>query len=388
MRTVGVICEYNPFHRGHLTQFRQIRTLFGEDAAIICLMSGNFVQRGECAVFDKLVRASAAVDCGASLVLELPVTGALRSAEGFARCGVEILDALGVETLAFGSESGETENFLCLASAMDTPEYNAALRAALASGQSSPAAREAAAKSLHLPGELLKTPNNILGLEYCKAALGRRIRPAALHRAGDYHAPTPDAEAPSASSLRAVLEGNGDVSPFVPEAAARRYVDAERHFPQYGERAMLARLRAMTPEDWARTAHGSEGLWSLAMRAAQCCGALQELESMVKSRRYPMTRVRRLLLCAALGLTEDGLRQVIPYVRALAMDGTGRRVLREMRDLETLPIINAGQTPEDKDYFELELRAAGLYGLFGEGAVCAPPSRLRDERIYVRRSAE
>lgn len=73
---------------------------------------------------------------------------------------------------------------------------------------------------------------------------------------------------------------------------------------------------------------------------------------------------------------------------ALAMDGAGRRVLREMRDLETLPIINAGQTPEDKDYFKLELRAAGLYGLFGEGAVCAPPSRLRDERIYVRRSAE
>lgn len=388
MRTVGVICEYNPFHRGHLTQFRQIRTLFGEDAAIVCLMSGNFVQRGACAVFDKLVRASAAVDCGANLVLELPVTGALRSAEGFARCGVEILDALGVEMLAFGSESGETKDFLRLAAAMDTPEYDAALRAALASGQSYPAAREAAAKGLGLSSEFLKTPNNILGLEYCKAALGRRIQPAALHRTGDYHAPVPDAEAPSASSLRSVLEAGGDVSPFVPEAAAQRYTGAERHFPQCGERAMLARLRGMTPEDWSVAAHGSEGLWSLAMRAAQCCGALQELESMVKSRRYPMTRVRRLLLCAALGLTEDGLRQAIPYVRALAMDSTGRRVLREMRDLETIPVINAGQMPEDKDYFALELRAAGLYGLFGEGAVCAPPSRLRDERIYVRRSAE
>ena len=144
------------------------------------------------------------------------------------------------------------------------------------------------------------------------------------------------------------------------------------------------RLRGMTPEDWARTAHGSEGLWSLAMRAAQCCGTLQELESMVKSRRYPMTRVRRLLLCAALGLTEDGLNLEIPYVRALAMDGAGRRVLREMRDLETLPIINAGQTPEDKDYFELELRAAGLYGLFGEGPVCAAAEQLRRERIYLK----
>ena len=384
MKTVGVICEYNPFHLGHLTQFRQIRTLFGEDAAIVCLMSGNFVQRGECAVFDKLVRAAAAVDCGANLVLELPVTGALRSAEGFARCGVEILDALGVEMLAFGSESGETGDFLRLAAAMDTPEYNAALRAALASGQSYPAAREAAAKNLNLPGELLKTPNNILGLEYCKAALGRRIRPIALHRAGDYHAPVPDAEAPSASSLRAVLDENGDVSPFVPEVAARRYADAARHFPKYGERAMLARLRGMTPEDWEHTAHGSEGLWSLAMRAAQCCGTLQELETMVKSRRYPMTRVRRLLLCAYLGLTEHDLKREIPHVRALAMDGAGRRVLRDMRDLETISIINAGQTPADRKYFELELRAAGLYGLFGEGAVCTAAEQLRRERIHLK----
>ena len=85
MKTVGVICEYNPFHRGHWTQFRQIRDFFGADTAVICLMSGNFVQRGEPAVFDKLRRAAAAVDCGASLVLELPVTGVLCSAEGFAR---------------------------------------------------------------------------------------------------------------------------------------------------------------------------------------------------------------------------------------------------------------------------------------------------------------
>ena len=120
------------------------------------------------------------------------------------------------------------------------------------------------------------------------------------------------------------------------------------------------------------------------MRAAQCCRTVQELEGMVKSRRYPMTRVRRLLLCAALGLTEDGLNLEIPYVRALAMDCAGRRVLREMRDLETIPVINAGQTPEDKDYFELELRAAGLYGLFGEGPVCAAAEQLRRERIYLK----
>ena len=383
MKTVGVICEYNPFHCGHLTQFRQIRTLFGEDAAIVCLMSGNFVQRGECAVFDKLVRAAAAVDCGASLVLELPVTGALRSAEGFARCGVEILDGLGVEMLAFGSESGGTEDFQRLAAAMDTPEYIAALRLALADGQSYPAAREAAAKSLNLSGELLKTPNNILGLEYCRAAQGRHIRPAALRREGDYHAAEADRENPSATAVRALLACGGDWRPFVPETAAAAFAGAERHFLHCGERAMLARLRGMTKDDWSRTAHGSEGLWSLAWRAVQQCGSLSEIESMVKSKRYPMTRVRRLLLCAYLGLTEMDLRREIPYVRALAMDDTGRHVLREMRELENIPVINAGQTPGNPDYFALELCAAGLYGLFGAGDVFSPPSQLRDERIYL-----
>lgn len=323
MRTVGVICEYNPFHHGHLTQFRQIRTLFGEDAAIICLMSGNFVQRGECAVFDKLVRASAAVDCGASLVLELPVTGALRSAEGFARCGVEILDALGVEMLAFGSESGETENFLRLGGG--DGHGGIQRRTARRAGQRAELPRRARSrrKKFAFTGRTPENTEQYSGAGILQGRAGAAHPAAALHRAGDYHAPTPDAEAPSASSLRAVLERNGDVSPFVPESAARRYADAERHFPQYGERAMLARLRGMTPEDWARTAHGSEGLWSLAMRAAQCCRTVQELEGMVKSRRYPMTRVRRLLLCAALGLTEDGLNLEIPYVRALAMDGAG-----------------------------------------------------------------
>ena len=384
MKTVGVICEYNPFHRGHWTQFRQIRDFFGADTAVICLMSGNFVQRGEPAVFDKLRRAAAAVDCGASLVLELPVTGVLCSAEGFARCGVDILDKLGAESLAFGCENGETADFLRLAAAMDTPEYDAALRAALAGGMSYPAARETAAKSLNLPGELLKTPNNILGLEYCKAALGRQIRPLALHRAGDYHAQLPDWEAPSASSLRAVLAADGDIFPYLPQAAARHFAGAERHFLHLGERAMLARLRAMGKADWERAAHGSEGLWSLAWRAAQMCGTLQEIENMVKSKRYPMSRIRRLLLCAYLGLTEADLRREIPYVRALAMDETGRCVLREARRNTTISMINAGEKPDNTEYFELELRTAGLYGLFGEGEACAAAEQLRRERIYLK----
>ena len=108
MAAVGIVCEYNPFHLGHEKQLRMARERLGGSTPVVCLMSGNFVQRGAPALFDKTVRARAAVECGASLVLELPVTCALSSAEGFARGAVEIFDRLGtVDTLCFGSETGD-----------------------------------------------------------------------------------------------------------------------------------------------------------------------------------------------------------------------------------------------------------------------------------------
>ena len=117
MQTAGVICEYNPFHLGHARQLGLIRQQLGPEAAIVCLMSGNYVQRGEPAVFDKCVRARAAVEAGASLVLELPVTYALRSAEGFAAGGVSILSRLGCGFLSFGCESGDGDAILRAAEA-------------------------------------------------------------------------------------------------------------------------------------------------------------------------------------------------------------------------------------------------------------------------------
>ena len=145
MQICGVICEYNPFHRGHEKQLRMIRAALGEETAVVCLMSGSFVQRGEPAVFDKRTRAAAAVLSGANLVLELPVTKALSSAEGFARGGVEIFTKLSlVDTLAFGCESGSGEEILRAAAAMCSPSYEEALRERIKTGLSYPAARQQA----------------------------------------------------------------------------------------------------------------------------------------------------------------------------------------------------------------------------------------------------
>ena len=205
MRICGVICEYNPFHRGHEKQLRQIRAALGEDTAVVCLMSGNFVQRGEPAVFDKRVRAQAAVLAGANLVLELPITKALSSAEGFARGGVEVFSKLGcADTLAFGCESGSGDALLAAAMVMCEPEYDAALREILNTGVSYPAARQRALVMLGFDGGVLERPNDILGLEYCKAILqtGSCLQPLTLLREGDYHAQEAELENPSATSLR------------------------------------------------------------------------------------------------------------------------------------------------------------------------------------------
>ena len=388
MQICGIICEYNPFHNGHEKQLRQVRAQLGTDAAIVCLMSGNFVQRGEPAVFDKRVRAQAAVLSGANLALELPLTKALSSAEGFARGGVEIFSRLGiVDTLAFGCESGNEQALFSGAQLMCSPGYEAALREILETGLSYPAARQRALAALGAEAGILEKPNDILALEYCKAILQLQspLRPLALHRAGDYHAQTADPENPSATSLRARLSCGQTLSPFVPAQTLPIYHGAPRFDLLSGERAMLAGLRCLPDEAWEKTAHGSEGLWSKAMKAAREKGSLEAVISEIKSKRYPRTRIQRLLLDALLGLTQADLARPISYVRALAFDETGKALLRQMREKGTLCIINAGQAPEDAAFYALELRAGRLYPLFSCGNPVPDGNAERECRIFFKK---
>ena len=209
MKTVGIICEYNPFHLGHQKQIDRIRASFGQDTIIVCLMSGNFVQRGMPAIFDKFLRAKAAIDCGADLVLELPVTYALSSAEGFAAGGVKILSPF-CDYLCFGCETGESELLMQTAQALLSPEFGPALRQELETGCSFPTARQRALAQIGCSASLLENPNDILAVEYCKAILsqGSAMKPFPIRREGGYHDACPDAENPSATSIRQLMLQN------------------------------------------------------------------------------------------------------------------------------------------------------------------------------------
>lgn len=364
MKITGIICEYNPFHIGHAKQIAAIRSK-EHDSAIVCLMSGNYVQRGMPAVFDKAVRAKAAILCGADLVLELPVTAALSSAEGFAFQGVQILSGF-CDALSFGAECADADLLLNTARLLLTAEFSNQLKQTLSQGVSFPTARQKALESMGLDAAILTKPNNILAVEYCKAILSQKshIKPEPIFRMGDYHDLTPDSENPSASSLRLLMENGGNWQSFVPKEIVSLFENAPVHTLHAGEKAILYRLRTMTDGEFEALPYGSEGLWRKLMKSARTCGSLEQILTATKSKRYTRTRLDRMVMCAYLGLSEKDLSSPAPYCRVLALNDTGRAVLSKARESGVFP--NLGEKL-DEPYQCIENRSDDLYRLFLAG---------------------
>ena len=384
MKTVGIICEYNPLHTGHKKQIDTIRTLCGPDTAVVCLMSGNFVQRGIPAILDKSLRAKAAILSGADLVLELPVTTALSSAEGFAAGGVQILGKF-CDCLCFGAENADRDALLRTAEALLSDKFPPLLKAELEQGKSFPAARQAALEKMGLDAELLTSPNNILAVEYCKAILTQNspMEPLPIHRGGNYHDTDADIENPSATSIRALMLEHRYWKSYVPGETVTLFENAPLHDLHSGERAILAKLRTMAEEEFEALPYGNEGLWRKLMHASRSCATLEEIIAATKSKRYTRTRIDRMILCAFLGLTREDLNTPAPYTRVLAFNDRGRTVLRSAR--QTQPILNAGERC-DSPYCAMEYRIGDLYGLFAVDGPEPPGTEARRRIDYLTES--
>ena len=379
MQIAGIICEYNPLHLGHK---KQIDFLKSQGYAVVCLMSGNYVQRGEPAIFDKITRTRAAVDTGADLVLELPVPYALSSAEGFAAGGVEILSRL-CDTICFGAEDADADSLMALAQGLLSPEFSLKLRPHLDAGLSFPSARTRALAEMGLPAHLLDTPNNILAVEYCKAILSQnsRLKVLPIYRGGCYHDEEADAENPSATALRNLLKTRKQWQSFVPNPAVSCFENASIHSLQNAEKAILYRLRTMTDAEFEALPYGSEGLWRKLMHASRECNTLDEIITSTKSKRYTRTRIDRMILCAFLGLRERDFKSPVPYCRVLAFNDTGRAILKEVR--ESGFFVNIGEDTK-LAYQEIERRTTALYGLFAEQS--ETPDAEDKYRIFYQRS--
>lgn len=382
MRVIGVVSEFNPFHLGHFEHLAESKKALGEDVPVVCVMSGDFVQRGGPAVFDKHTRARAAALCGADLVLELPLPWANASAERFAMGAVGLLDRLGVVThLSFGSENGDLAPLTALALAAAEPETVERIREQMTGGMSFAAAREKVLHEMLGPeARLLETPNNILGVEYLKAlfALNSSMTPITTLRTGPGHDSVTEGPKRSASQLRAMMEAGEDIAPFLPgevctipagqQAAGRGPVTMGSL-----EQAILSRLRLLREEDFCALPDASEGLGNRFYRAAREEATVEGILSAVKTKRYPLSRLRRMVISAALGLREGMASEPVPYGRILASTEKGRALLREMTGKSAVPILtkpaSARALPEPaRKVFELTADARDLYVLGYEAA--------------------
>ena len=379
MNIAGITAEYNPFHTGHAYQVSALREQLGRDAAVAAVMSGSWVQQGWPAVTDKWTRARMALNGGADLILELPTVWAASSAESFARGAVELLCRCGViDTLCFGSETGELAPLLAAAECLDSPDYPEQLRKALEGGASFAAARQAAVEALIGPaGAALASPNNNLGVEYLRAlrSLHSNIKPVTIRREGAAHNSLDRTGEGfrSATQLRQHLaRGEWEaVRPYVPAGNLDILQSAPLADPRLGERAVLACLRKMTAEDWAKLpdAGAGEGLPQRLERAGRQCQSLDDFFTQAKTRRYAMARLRRMALWAFLGLTAADVPAEPPYLRVLGFNARGREVLKQMKTTAQLPILTKPAHARELDgpgrrLFELEAQCTDLYGLF------------------------
>ena len=378
MQTVGIICEYNPLHLGHQKQIMRIRKEFGSSCAVVCAMSGNYVQRGAPAILDKSIRATAAVMCGADLVLELPLTTSLSSVEGFAAGGVTLLSRL-CDILCFGSETGNISSLLEEAEALMSSGFSSLLHAELATGKSFPAARQAALEAMGLPASVLAAPNDVLGVEYCKAILSQNssMVPFPILREGSYHAQEPDPENPSATALRYRMLSSGEWKSFLPPSICQLFEGAPLHSLEAGEKAILTCLRTMTDSEFEALPYGSEGLWRKLMRESRRQATLEDIITSVKSKRYTRTRLDRMIMCAFLGITQNNMEAEVPYYRILAFSDRGRALLKSGKKLNYFR--NSGQKV-DHPYWSLEKKAGDLYGLFSVKGI-EPPGTEENRRV-------
>ena len=400
MRAVGIVCEYNPFHRGHLYQIEALRHTAGADAAVVCAMSGDFVQRGEAAVFDKFTRAEAACRCGASLVVELPLPWCLSSAEGFARGAVALLGALGCDSLCFGSESGALEHLENLAELLLDPAFNGRVKARL---EREPNLSYAAARQLEAEAavggaaKLLEGPNDILAVEYLKAVrtLGLSVRPLPILRKGSGHdRDAAEGQTRAASEIRRRMAAGLPVEGDIPAAAYdvyKREAEAGRAVLSGAalETAMLSRLLMLNGEDFMCLPDAADGLGNRFYRAVRENAGLEAILAAAKTKRYALSRIRRLCLCACLGVREGMAAGVPPYARVLAADGKGRAYLRQRSGEGEIPVLTKPAAvralgADSVSLFTLGARAHDFYTLgYGRRDGVIPEGDWRTGTIIV-----
>lgn len=386
MRTVGVIAEYNPFHRGHAYHLKEAKRRSGADCCMVVL-SGNFVQRGEPAVMDKWRRTRSALCHGADLVAELPVAYATASAEGFADGAVHLFTASNqIDALCFGAETEDLALLEAGALAERHPDFTPLLQKGLKTGISYAAARGEALQTLTgADGAVYASPNNILAVEYLKALHRQNspIRPLAVKRETGYHDPTALGPVPSATAIRKAIQEHP-----VPDLSQALADDELLRAMAHGEAPILPEafgpllhycLRTLSPDRLREFDGVSEGLENRIQNALGTCTGFGDLCRAVQTRRYPLTRVQRVFCHILLQLPPPSGPPA--YLRVLGFRRDAEKFLSALCETAALPVITnpAKQlptlSPAVQTAFASEARATDIYMLAMPKPACRKPGQ-------------
>ena len=387
-KILGIISEYNPFHLGHLYHLQKSQEIVNPDYTI-AIMSGNFIERGDTAIVDKWARAEMALNNGIDLVVELPLVYSISSAENFAMGSVKILDSLNMDTtLSFGSECGDISILSNIAQvlAKEPSEYLSILNHELALGISFPKAREHAVlmylNDIRKYANVLSESNNILGIEYLKAIQKQKakIKTVTIKRIGSkYNSTHLEDSFPSATAIRQAILNNENIEKYMPEISYKILKNkiSKNEFVKgisIFEQAILYRLRTMSIEDILNLPDVSEGLENKIKKASNSCNNLANLTGLVKSKRYTMTRINRILLYALLNITKKDIEEsykVSPYLRILGVNQKGKELLSKIsKSNKKIDIITSPKKFFDitknkllKNMLEKDMIASNIYTL-------------------------
>ncbi|NIK75667.1 putative nucleotidyltransferase [Paenibacillus castaneae] len=407
MRTVGLIVEYNPFHNGHLYHLQQSRKLTSSEA-VVAVMSGHFLQRGEPALLDKWSRTRTALEAGCDLVIELPVAYATQAAEWFAYGAVSLLEATGVvDSFCFGTESGELGPLLQASEvvANETPAFKSILKALLQTGISYPSAYSSAvagyltkqghASAAQFPFAL---PNHTLALHYLLALkrIGGSMEPFTITRekAQYNQAHVSDSQIASATAIRKLLleqRSLNEARPFIPDSTYRTLEQEwlAGRCPISWEpftKTLLHSIITHSPTQLASLHEITEGLEHRIRNALPKLANQQfdEFLDILKTKRYTRTKLQRALLAILLGHTKEDftaakLSSGIEYIRVLGFSEKGKLLLRRMRKSAKLPVLlSAARPPQPYRYLELDTQASAVYMLGMPGGESSNEALFRD----------
>lgn len=377
MRTIGIICEYNPFHYGHQYLFEQARK-HGDGQFIVCVLSSNFLQRGVPSLINKFDRAKMAIIGGADLVIEIPSIFSCRNAKEYAYHAVNILHKLGIcDTLLFGSESGDTKMLSIIADVLikEPKQYKVILKEQLQLGLSFPKAR-ANALSTYLDNplidELVKSSNNILAIEYIIAIkqLQSPINYETIKRQGaSYLDEELSKSFSSATAIRKSIQTNGllSISKQVPITTYKLLENNTFVFPNQLSALINYQLSSYTKSELKSFLNVTEGLENRLKEGASKHLSFTELVDFVSSKRYPKTRIQRILMHILLGFTSDLLSQDISYARLLYVSKKGEKLFSILHKNTLIPVFTSFNqfykiAPSGiKKLLDLELKASNIY---------------------------